>query len=89
MDKLFQEMGDSDEKIRNAAAFALGGVVAGSVGPYFLSLLKSLQSTPPAGRSLILHAIKEVVLYPIDLTPGYHVQFGCLQSEALGRICCL
>jgi HEAT repeat protein len=54
-------MNDEDEKIRSAAAFALGGVVAGSVQKYFPSLLDYLRrTTQPHERSLILHAIKEV-----------------------------
>jgi HEAT repeat protein len=55
-------MNDPDEKIRSAAAFALGGVVAGSVPKYFPSLLEYLQrTTQPLERSLILHSIKEVI----------------------------
>lgn len=54
-------MNNSDEKVRSAAAFALGGVVAGSVQKYFPSLLEYLQRTKqPLERSLILHSIKEV-----------------------------
>lgn len=53
-------MSDQDEKIRSAAAFALGGVVAGSVQKYFQSLLDYLQQTSQQfERSLILHSIKE------------------------------
>jgi HEAT repeat protein len=61
MDGLIGEMKDPDEKIRSAAAFALGGVVAGSVQKYFPALLDYLQrTTEPLERSLILHSIKEV-----------------------------
>ena len=62
MEGLIADMNDQDEKIRSAAAFALGGVVAGSVQKYFPSLLQYLQqSNQPHQRSLILHAIKEVI----------------------------
>jgi hypothetical protein len=55
-------MNGSDEKIRSAAAFALGGVVAGSIHKYFPALLGVLHATTEAHqRSLILHAIKEVL----------------------------
>jgi HEAT repeat protein len=61
MDGLIGEMSDPDEKIRSAAAFALGGVVAGTVQKYFPTLLDYLQrTTEPLERSLILHSIKEV-----------------------------
>ena len=61
LDQLIGEMNDPDEKVRSAAAFALGGVVAGSVQKYFPSLLEYLQrATQPLERSLILHSIKEV-----------------------------
>jgi HEAT repeat protein len=54
-------MNDPDEKIRTAAAFALGGIVAGSVQKYFPSLLEHLKRTnQPHERTLILHSIKEV-----------------------------
>ena len=71
-------MNDPDEKIRSAAAFALGGVVAGSVQKYFPALLKYLQgTTKPHERSLILHSIKEV--YPLNVTnAGYCFQLGSL-----------
>jgi HEAT repeat protein len=54
---------DPDEKIRNAAAFAVGGVVAGNVDKYFSPLLALLQepTTNALTRSLVLHAIKEVL----------------------------
>jgi hypothetical protein len=61
MDDLIREMNNPDEKIRSATAFALGGVVAGSVQKYFPALLEYLQKTDaPLERSLILHSIKEV-----------------------------
>jgi hypothetical protein len=61
LDSLVEEMNDSDERIRGAAAYALGGVVAGSIHKYFPSLLEYLQrTTQPLERSLILHSIKEV-----------------------------
>jgi HEAT repeat protein len=61
MESLLEEMNDSDEKVRSTAAFALGGVVAGSVQKSFPALLNHLQQTSqPNERSLILHAIKEV-----------------------------
>jgi len=60
-DALIQELNDDDEKIRSAAAFAVGGYVAGSVQKFFPALLKYLQETQNATkRSLILHSIKEV-----------------------------
>ena len=53
-------MKDPDEKIRSAAAFALGGVVAGSVEKHFPALLDFLEgTTQPIERSLILHSVKE------------------------------
>jgi len=61
LDGLIGEMKDPDEKIRGAAAFAVGGVVSGSVQKHFQSLLDYLQQTSqPMERSLILHSIKEV-----------------------------
>jgi cullin-associated NEDD8-dissociated protein 1 len=63
LDELVTEMNNRDEKIRSAAAFALGGVVAGNVQKYFPALLEYLQRTTQAiERSLILHSIKEVSL---------------------------
>jgi HEAT repeat protein len=61
LDALIGEMNDPDEKIRSAAAFAVGGIVAGNVQKHFASLLKYLQRTTQSlERSLILHSIKEV-----------------------------
>lgn len=58
---LMVEMKDPDEKIRNAAAFAVGGLVAGSVQKHFPILLEYLhRTTESVERSLVLHAIKEV-----------------------------
>jgi hypothetical protein len=75
LDQLIGEMNDPDEKIRGAAAFALGGVVAGSVQKYFPSLLEYLQRTSqPLERSLILHSIKEVIDPSILLKSGHHFQ---------------
>ena len=55
------EMRETDEKIRNAAAFAIGGLIAGNVEKYFPTLLDYLQRTTDSiERSLVLHAIKEV-----------------------------
>jgi len=62
LDRLMLEMRDTDEKIRNAAAFAIGGLVAGSVPKHFPILLQYLQrTTDSVERSLVLHAIKEVM----------------------------
>jgi HEAT repeat protein len=75
LDQLVGEMNDPDEKIRSAAAFALGGVVAGSVQKYFPSLLEYLQrTTQPLERSLILHSIKEVINLLGLLTSGHYFQ---------------
>ena len=75
LDQLIGEMNDPDEKIRSAAAFALGGVVAGSVQKYFPSLLEYLQrTTQPLERSLILHSIKEVIYLLLLLTSGHYFQ---------------
>ena len=61
LEGLVKEMNEPDEKIRTAAAFALGGVVAGSVQKYFPALLDYLKQTNhPLERTLILHSIKEV-----------------------------
>jgi HEAT repeat protein len=61
---LILELDDEDEKIRSAAAFALGGYVAGSVQKFFPALLQYLQETPSAiKRSLVLHSIKEVIFF--------------------------
>ena len=61
LNQLMVEMRDSDEKIRNAAAFAIGGLIAGSVQKHFPILLEYLhQTTDSVERSLVLHAIKEV-----------------------------
>jgi hypothetical protein len=55
------QMRDTDEKIRNAAAFAIGGLIAGNVEKHFPTLLGYLQRTTDSfERSLVLHAIKEV-----------------------------
>lgn len=60
-DALIRELNDEDEKIRSAAAFAVGGYVAGSVQKFFPALLQYLQETKSAmKRSLVLHSIKEV-----------------------------
>lgn len=68
-------MNDPDEKIRSAAAFALGGVVAGSVQKYFPSLLEYLQrTTQPLERSLILHSIKEAIYLLVSLNSGHYFQ---------------
>ena len=69
-------MNDKDEKIRSAAAFALGGVVAGSVQRNFPALLDHLRrTTKPLERSLILHSIKEVDYHLVPLTTGDYFQF--------------
>lgn len=61
LNQLMVEMRDTDEKIRNAAAFAIGGLIAGNVETYFPTLLDYLQrTTDSVERSLVLHAIKEV-----------------------------
>jgi len=85
MEGLFQEMGDSDEKIRNAAAFALGGVVAGSVEKYFPQLLRSLHGASVVGRHLILHAIKEVLsfFFTLDLPKVITFNSDAVRSRGL------
>jgi len=58
---LLQRMSHNDEKIRSAAAFAVGGVAAGQTKKYFPILLDYLsRSTQSHERTLILHAVKEV-----------------------------
>jgi len=60
---LLNYLQDSDERIRNAGAFAMGGVTAGIVDKFFPTLLSGLGSSADARtRSLLLHAVKEVRL---------------------------
>ena len=58
---LLERMSHDDEKVRSAAAFAVGGVAAGETKKYFPILLDYVSSaTQSHERTLILHAVKEV-----------------------------
>jgi hypothetical protein len=60
-ESLIRRMGHDDEKVRSAAAFAVGGVAAGQTKKYFPTLLDYLcTSNQPHERTLMLHAVKEV-----------------------------
>jgi HEAT repeat protein len=87
MDDLIRELNNPDEKIRSATAFALGGVVAGSVQKYFPALLEYLQETTvPLERSLILHSIKEVQPFFVVLMSGDYLQLRGVKGAVVESI---
>jgi hypothetical protein len=78
-------MAHDDEKVRSAAAFAVGGVAAGQTMKYFPTLLDYLcNSKDSHERTLLLHAVKEVPhRQQSQLTPGYYIQFRAISGSLL------